>query len=281
MTQLVRAPRIIVTRPAHEAAQWVQWLQSTGWAAQAWPLIDIGPAPDGAALAQRRTELYQGAYAAAMFVSPQAVRGFFGDMSQPSANLWPAGVRAWAPGPGTARALQVAGVPLSAIDAPASDAAQFDSEALWARVASQVRPGHRLLLVRGLSQAAAVGASPAASTDAPQGHGRDWLAQHCQAQGGQVVYGVAYQRCAPVWDATRCAQAQQALQDGSLWLLSSSEALAHLAALLPADSPWAQMRVLATHPRIAQTAQALGVGTVHTSRPAWPDVQRCLEELLS
>lgn len=280
MMQPVCAPRIIVTRPAHEAAQWVQWLQTAGWEAQAWPLIDIGPAPDVAALAQRRTELYQGAYAAAMFVSPQAVRGFWADVAQPSAQAWPTGVRAWAPGPGTARALQVAGVPLLAIDAPASDAAQFDSEALWAQVAPQVHPSHRLLLVRGLSQAA-VGASPAASTDVPQGQGRDWLAQHCQAQGGQVVYGVAYQRRPPVWDATRCAQAQQALQDGSVWLLSSSEALAHLVALLPGAAPWAHMRVLATHPRIAQTARALGVGVVHTSRPAWPDVRRGLEELLS
>lgn len=276
MTQPVRAPRIIVTRPAHEAAQWVQWLQTAGWEAQAWPLIDIGPAPDGAALAQRRTELYQGAYAAAMFVSPQAVRGFWADVAQPSAQAWPADVRAWAPGPGTARALQVAGVPLSAIDAPASDAAQFDSEALWAQVAPQVHPSHRLLLVRGLSLTA-----PVVATGVQQGQGRDWLAQHCQAQGGQVVYGVAYQRRPPVWDATRCAQAQQALQDGSVWLLSSSEALAHLVALLPGAAPWAHMRVLATHPRIAQTARALGVGVVHTSRPAWPDVRRGLEELLS
>lgn len=276
MTQPVRAPRIIVTRPAHEAAQWVQWLQTAGWEAQAWPLIDIGPAPDGAALAQRRTELYQGAYAAAMFVSPQAVRGFWADVAQPPAQAWPADVRAWAPGPGTARALQVAGVPLSAIDAPASDAAQFDSEALWAQVAPQVHPSHRLLLVRGLSLTA-----PVVATGVQQGQGRDWLAQHCQAQGGQVVYGVAYQRRPPVWDATRCAQAQQALQDGSVWLLSSSEALAHLVALLPGAAPWAHMRVLATHPRIAQTARALGVGVVHTSRPAWPDVRRGLEELLS
>ena len=275
MTQPVRAPRIIVTRPAHEAAQWVQWLQTAGWEAQAWPLIDIGPAPDGAALAQRRTELYQGAYAAAMFVSPQAVRGFWADVAQPSAQAWPTGVRAWAPGPGTARALQVAGVPLSAIDAPASDAAQFDSEALWAQVAPQVHPSHRLLLVRGLSLTA-----PVVATGVQQGQGRDWLAQHCQAQGGQVVYGVAYQRRPPVWDATRCAQAQQALQDGSVWLLSSSEALAHLVALLPGAASWAHMRVLATHPRIAQTARALGGGDVHTSRPPSPDVRRRREGLL-
>lgn len=279
MTPAVPRPRIIVTRPAHEAAQWLHWLHAAGWPAQAWPLIDIGPAPDPAALQQRRAELHQGGYDAAMFVSPQAVRGFFGDDSSTGC-AWPAGVRAWAPGPGTARALQAAGVPLQAIDAPAPDAPQFDSEALWAQVAPQVRPGHRLLLVRGVSQAAA-DAPPALATAGQQGHGRDWLAQRCQAQGGAVVYGVAYQRRAPVWDVARCAQAQQALQDGSVWLLSSSEALAHLAVLLPASALWARMRALATHPRIAQAAQALGVGTVHTSRPAWPDVRCRLEELLS
>lgn len=275
---MVPRPRIIITRPAHEAAQWVNWLHVAGWPAQAWPLIEIGPTPDSAVLQQCRAALYQGAYDAAMFVSPQAVRGFWGCADQPSVCAWPAGVRAWAPGPGTARALQLAGVPLQAIDMPASDALQFDSEALWAQVAPQVQLGHRLLLVRGLSQTT-VDASPA--TVAGRGHGRDWLAQRCQAQGGVVVYGVAYQRHAPVWGAAHCNQAQQALQDGSVWLLSSSEALVHLVALLPTSVPWAQMRALVTHPRIAQAAKALGVGMVYTSRPAWPDVRRSLEELLS
>jgi len=54
--------------------------------------------------------------------------------------------RAWAPGPGTARALQQAGWPAARLDSPPTEAAQFDSEALWQRVAPQVRPGARVLI---------------------------------------------------------------------------------------------------------------------------------------
>lgn len=36
--------RVIVTRPAREAAQWVQQLQARGIQATALPLIAIGPA---------------------------------------------------------------------------------------------------------------------------------------------------------------------------------------------------------------------------------------------
>lgn len=254
-------PAVIVTRPAREAQLWVNALQEAGWNALALPLIDIAPPTDIRAL--ERCRQHWQTYDAVMFVSAQAVTGFMGAAASACSST---GVRCWAPGPGTARALHNAGVPVDRIDAPSADAEQFDSEALWAVVAHQLKPGFRLLIVRGESQ----GQHPG-----QRGNGRDWLAKQCESAGARVDWCVAYQRRAPEWTFTELQAAQQHAQDGSLWLFSSSEALAHLAKLAPKVS-WAGARAVVTHPRIAQAAQGLGFGTIITTRPALPDVLRSL-----
>ena len=214
-----------------------------------------------------------GTYRALMFVSGNAVVHFF-EPKRPVAldihALAAIKTRAWAPGPGTARALEQAGVPRSAIDGPAPDAPQFDSEALWQQVAPQVQPGDRVLIVRGRS------ATPQSAHESPQGNGREWLAQQIEARGGQVEFVVAYQRGAPRFTAQEVALAQQAARDGSVWLLSSSEAVAHLAEALPGQH-WGAAHALATHPRIAEAARAAGFGTVRECRPALEDVVASIE----
>ena len=264
-------PRVIVTRPAREAAHWVQMLGAHGIGAVALPLIAIGPCREPAAqqaLARARAHLAQ--YRALMFVSGNAVVHFF-DPKMPQAldrqALTAIKTRAWSPGPGTARALEQAGVPPDCIDGPAPDAPQFDSEALWQQVAAQVQPGDRVLIVRGRS-----GGVP----ESAQGSGRDWLARQIEAAGGTVEFVVAYQRGAPRFSAHEVALAQQAAHDGSLWLLSSSEAVAHLAEALPGQ-PWGAARALATHPRIAEAARAAGFGAVRECRPALEDVVASIE----
>jgi len=263
--------RVIVTRPAREAAHWVQQLGLHGIDAAALPLIAIGPHTDPAAqqaLAQARQRLDQDR--ALMFVSGNAVVYFF-ESNLPLALDGKAQtaikLRAWSPGPGTARALQQAGVPPDRIDGPAADAAQFDSEALWQQVSAQIRPGDRVLIVRGRSDGV---------HETSQGSGRDWLAQQIEAAGGQVEFVVAYQRGAPQLTDTQLALAQQAACDGSVWLLSSSEAVAHLAQALPTVD-WGAAQALATHPRIAQAARAAGFGTVRECRPALEDVVASIE----
>jgi len=67
------------------------------------------------------------------------------------------------------------------------------------------------------------------------------------------------------------ALARQASHNGSLWLLSSSEAIAHLGRALPGQD-WAAAHALATHPRIAQAARAAGFGCVSECKPALADV---------
>ena len=273
--------RALVTRPAGEAQRWVSALQHQGWQAQALPLIEIAPAADLQPLLQARAHLND--YDALMFVSAPAVEQFFADLTEPRSDAadavdtadaaaaprpcgWP---RCWAPGPATARALLAAGVPPESIDQPDAAAAQFDSESLWQRVAPQVGPAHRLLVVRGQSEA--VAASPA-------GNGRDWLASQCRGQGGRVDWCVAYRRRAPAWSAAQRELARSASQDGTVWLLSSSEALDNLSALLPGVD-WSRARALATHPRIAQSATRLGFGLVRTSRPALDDMLLHLESM--
>lgn len=246
---------VVVTRPAEEARGWVQALAGHGIAAIALPLIGIAPAPDPAALRQARAAL--AAYRAVMFVSGNAVRGFFAEAQGFAAP------RAWAPGPGTAQALRAAGVPADRIDQPAADAPQFDSEALWSVVAPQVRPGDRILLVRG------------AGADG-QGAGREWLSRQLAAAGAGVDLVAAYARGLPRWSAADRERARTALADGSLWLLSSSEAVHNLRQLLP-GADLGKARALATHPRIAAAARAAGFGRVGESRPALRDLVASIE----
>ncbi|WP_298213397.1 uroporphyrinogen-III synthase [Acidovorax sp.] len=266
--------RVIVTRPAREAAHWVEQLGARGIRAVALPLIAIGPSTAPGAqqvLAQARQQ--QDQYRALMFVSGNAA-AFFYASNQSLALIEQAQAaiktRAWAPGPGTARALEQAGVPRERIDGPAPDAPQFDSEALWQQVGPQIRPGDRVLIVRGRS------ATPDDAHENTQGTGRDWLARQIEAAGGQVEFVVAYERGAPQFTADEVALAQQAAQDGSFWLLSSSEAVAHLAEALPAQR-WSAARALATHPRIAEAARKAGFGLVRECRPALEDVVASIE----
>lgn len=272
--------RVIVTRPAREAAQWVQELSQQGVRAQALPLIQVGPVPELAPLQAAWRQLP--AFAAVMFVSANAVEQFFAAKPDLSPSFTAEGAlepRAWATGPGTTAALLRAGVAPAVLDAPPADAAQFDSEALWARVSHQVQAGSRVLIVRG-RDAVALDATGAADTVAPDaaGVGRDWLAQRLQQAGARVEWVVAYQRTAPVWLAPERALAQQAASDGSVWLFSSTQAVTHLLALLPGQA-WTAARAVATHARIAQALRNAGFGRVTESRPTLRDVMASIESM--
>jgi uroporphyrinogen-III synthase len=252
--------RVLVTRPESEARHWVEELRQRGFDAQALPLIEIAPVADPAAVHAAWHELDR--YCAAMFVSGNAVRHFFGH--RPEGKPWPAHTRAWAPGAGTRDALLAALVDPKLVDAPPPQAAQFDSEALWGQVAGQVGHGDHVLIVRG---ADAQGKSS----------GRDWLAEQVAAAGAQVQVVAAYLRQPPAWNEERLAQARHSGgPEGGVWLFSSTQAIAYLQALLPGHE-WAQGRAVATHPRIAQAARRAGFGVVCESRPSLAAVVAALE----
>jgi uroporphyrinogen-III synthase len=272
-------PTVVVTRPEPESAAWVQELGAAGWPALALPLLRLAPA-DGA---QSLHAVWHQAqhFQAWMFVSAAAVRFFFASCPadwRPTAPL----PRSWAPGPGTAQALRRAwaqlGVPDAPVDEPAADAPQFDSEALWARVSAQVRPGFRLLLVRGDSDTPQRDeAGRAVAGGVLPGVGRDWLTQHSLARGADVQAVVAYERRLRTWSDPADAQALQHALALPLWQLSNREAL-HALAAVPAQQ-WGNKTAIVTHPRIAQAAQDVGFGRVLHCEPGVPALIAALKSL--
>jgi uroporphyrinogen-III synthase len=267
--------QVVVTRPAGDAPGWMQGLAAAGFTPRLLPLIDVLPVADPRALVASWQRA--GSYNALMFVSGNAVAHFYA--SKPS--LVPVDIeylaiksRAWATGPGTVRALQYAGVADCLIDAPPPDAPQFDTEALWRVVQPQVRPGNRVLIVRGAQQANQAGAAPVEVA----GAGRDWFASQLMQAGAQVDFVVAYQRGVPVLSELEKAQARAAAVDGSVWLFSSSEAITNLQQAMPQQS-WGAARAVATHLRIADKAKQAGFGVVCESRPALSSVVASIESM--
>ena len=263
--------RVIVTRPAAQAAQWVARLQAHGIDAVALPLMRIAPCADAAPVEAAWARLLQTQATQkaqdtqrtrntqlVVFVSPNAAEQFFAH--RPSRAGWPATVWAGSPGPGTTQTLRGLGVPEARLIEPAADAAQFDSESLWARLARHDWRGAEALIVRG------------------EGGGRDWLAATLRSHGAQVSHLAAYRRAQPAFSVAERALLGDALAApaGHLWLFSSSEAIDHLAQAMP-GAQWAGAHAVATHPRIAESARRLGFSSVTEARPALDAVVACIQ----
>lgn len=273
--------RVIVTRLLPQAVRWVQLLQPHGHDGLALPLIEVAALTDASAVLAVRQQLAR--YAAVMFVSSPAVDGFFNagsGLASDVAQKLALPARAWCTGPGTRAALVRHGMAPDAVDAPDPGAEQLDSEALWQRVCDQIKPGVRILIVRGdtLGAESATADAPSSPPSNRVGVGRDWLAQRLQQAGAQVDFVVAYRRCLPRWSEVQRTQALAAAGDGSVWLFSSAEAVGNLKALLPTQD-WSHARAIATHGRIATAAQRLGFPVVLTSRPSLPAVLASLESI--
>ena len=250
-------PRLIVTRPAPQAAGWVTQLRSRGVDALAVPLIEIAAAADlepiraaWAGLAARRL---------VVFVSANAVLQFFA--ARPEAAPWPAGLLAAAPGPGTAAVLRAAGIDAAVVIEPTDAAAPLDSEALWARLAGYDWHGASVLVVRGDG-------------------GREWLAERLAAAGASVDAVAAYARLVPVFDAEarRVVDAAAADPAAWVWLFSSAEAIGNLEAMAGAGR-WSAAVAIATHPRIAARARQAGFAVVREARPDLDDVVACIQSM--
>ncbi len=266
-----RVGRVIVTRPAPDAQRWADQLQQRGIRAEALPLIEIACVADLSAA--RAAWLHLDDYAGVMFVSGNAVEHFFAARRSAAASnaadlAYLTSVRFMAPGPGTALVLAAQGVPAAQIDTPPPDAAQFDSEALWQVIGQRAWAGERVLIVRGRS----VVSDAVVDTAAP---GREWLARQFENAGAGVDFVVVYERRAPIFTALQLQRMVASQRDGSVWLFSSSEALAHL----PPSADWSQASAIATHSRIADAAQAAGWGVVIESRPALEDIVASIELL--
>lgn len=264
--------RIIITRPAAQSTEWLDGLAAQGLSAQSFPLIEITDALSP----QQRAQLHARAAHAdvCMWVSRNAVACFWkkiGHFSDVDTEKYAINSivnntlqRHWATGPGTVAELVRCGVAMTQIDAPELSAQQWDTQTLWQSVKGQIRAGSQVLILRGED----VG-TPSAS--------RDWLAQQIRAAGGVVEFAAVYQRRPPQFTQQKVAWAHAAANDGSLWVFSSSQAVAHLPDIA---GGWGQARCIATHPRIAQAAHAKGLVVVCTSRPALADVAQSIKSVL-
>ena len=249
------ATTALVTRPAAQAGAWVERLRAAGFPARALPLLAIDPVADPSALRSAWTSL--GDCALAMFVSPNAVQGFFA--ARPPRASWPAALRAAAVGPGTVQALVAAGVPAARCVAP--QAPPFDSGQLWTLLQDESWRGRRVLIVRGDG-------------------GRDEFAQALRGAGAEVAFVQAYARARPRWHPEEAALAARALETPGefVWLLSSAEAAGHLPALLP-GADWSRAIAIASHPRIAAAARHLGFGRVMEAAPTTPAIVDALRTI--
>jgi uroporphyrinogen-III synthase len=249
--------KVLVTRPADQAAEWVARLRARAVDAAELPLIGIAAPADPAGVSLAWSGLVQ--QRLVVFVSPNAAQQFFA--LRPAGAVWPESVDAASPGPGTSGVLERLGVPRARVVEPASDAPQFDSEALWAQLQSRNWTGASVLIVRGDG-------------------GREWLADTLRGRGARVGYVSAYRRAAPQLAPIEEDRLQAALRAPRqhLWLFSSSEAIDHLQHLAPAAA-WGEARALATHPRIAESARSAGFGTVHECRPAMDAVVACIQSI--
>ncbi len=251
-----RPSRVIVTRPAAQAKTWVERLRTRGIDAESLPLIEIAPPADVAPLRSAWAGLTT--CRLVVFVSANAVLHFFAE--RPAGVDWPEGLEAGAPGSGTAEALRAAGLAEAVVVMPAAHATQFDSESLWARLHGRDWRGARVLVVRGDG-------------------GRDWLAERLAGAGAWVDTVSAYRRLAPSFAGAQRERLDAAIAAGNVvWLFSSSEAIANLEHAVGAGH-WHAARAVATHPRIAARAKALGFGVVAIAGPGLDAVVDCIQSM--
>jgi uroporphyrinogen-III synthase len=225
----LEAVGVIVTRPAREAAPLAQKLAAMGARSIVFPAIVILPAHDRGALDAVLARLAD--YDGVFFVSPSAV-----EHGAPPAAAWPAGLPAYAPGPGTAAALAAAGI--ATVRYPAH---RHDSEGLLALPQLANVRGKRFAILRGDG-------------------GRELIADTLRARGATVDLVACYRRMAPRESATDLDGALRRGEAQAL-TLTSSEAARNLWQAIDAASHAALCALpsFVTHPRIADTARALGL----------------------
>ncbi len=220
---------VVVTRPARQAAGFVEKLAALGATSIVWPAIVILPPDDPAPLARAHASL--GDYDLAFFVSANAA-----EFGAPAVGSWPARLAAFAPGPGTAEAL--AGVGVTNVRVPPD---RYDSEGLLALPELADVRGKRAIVFRGNG-------------------GRELLVDTLARRGAIVESVACYRRAAPSGDAGAVVDA---IDDGraQALTLTSAEGVDNLvrAAGAAGRERLARLPAFAPHPRIVEHARAAGL----------------------
>jgi uroporphyrinogen-III synthase len=239
-------PLVVITRPRAQADALAQAVARLGRTPVVLPLLEIAPIEDQSALRAALADLP--AYALVAFVSPNAIDAAFACLE-----AWPAGVPVAVVGEGSRAALARHGVTgdTTTIHCP-PDAANSDSEHLLASMDLSRLAGRRVLIVRGES-------------------GRELMADTFRAAGALVDTVAAYRRSVPALDGALAGRLSALLAAPNDWIITSSEALRGLAALVrqldPALGParLQEQHLIVPHARIAETARALGCKRISLS----------------
>lgn len=230
--KLLTGLKIVVTRPRTQAVQLVQSITTLGGNVMLFPLLEITPAVDQAALRKQASRIAQ--FDLAVFISPNAVQ--YGMAAIRAAGDLPAALKIATVGQGSAKALQVLGV--TNIITPTE---RFDSEGLLALPELQSITGWRVLIFRGDG-------------------GRALLGDTLKARGATVEYVTCYRRSKPQLDmAVLLDDAPDAAT------VTSSEALDYLWQMLD-DKTKTILRdtpLFVSHQRIADLAHQQGWRQVH------------------
>jgi len=200
---------VIVTRPARQAARFLELLRDHGATAIAFPTLAIEPVTLDEA--QRRACL-PGAFDWIIYTSANGVEQSIPQLGRPGK------ARVAAIGRATARALADAGITVHAT--PGSGSAS-DSEGLLAHPELAAPAGERVLVVKGVG-------------------GRDALRAGLVARGAEVSTAEVYRRVRPAPSMQSLDELARARDSGEVVAtVTSSEVLESLLALAPGDRyPW-------------------------------------------
>ncbi|WP_041524406.1 uroporphyrinogen-III synthase [Gilvimarinus agarilyticus] len=203
--------RVIITRPEPQASQWQKTLADQSLASVVVPVMEIVALDDSAAREQvKQLILNFDHYQKAIFVSRNAV-SYGTDWLDTYWPQLPVGITYFAVGSATARQLEHADIPVSALGREDS---AMNSEALLADPALQQVAGEKIVIFRGVG-------------------GRDVLAHTLRERGAQVDYCELYHRRLPT-EAESCLLSVLPAGNGQWDILSahSGESLGNLTQLL-------------------------------------------------
>ena len=231
---------VVITRPLGQCEGLARAVEALGRKPVLLPLLEISALDDTAALEAELARL--DAFAMVAFVSPNAVDAAFAHIDR-----WPDGVTIAVVGEGSRAALARHGVTdANATIVSPRDPSRSDSENLLQSIDLAALAGKRVLIVRGQS-------------------GRELMADGLRAAGATVSTVAAYRRSVPPLTPAMAATLTGLLATPNDWIITSSEALRGLMALLRELEPEAavakmqQQHLIVPHARIAETANTLGL----------------------
>ena len=221
--------RIVLTRPAHQAAPLAELIRQAGGEPLLFPVIEIADVEDAAPLNAQIDRLDE--FDRAFFVSPNAVHKAMTAIT--ARRALPARLLYAAVGRGSVRALNKFGV--TEVAAPA----RFDSEALLEMPGLADVAGQRFIIFRGVG-------------------GREVLRDALTSRGAYVEYAECYRRLLPRASGAPLLVAWRAHAVRAV-IVTSSEGLHNLCTLVGAEGlPFLQRTpIFVPHARIVATAREL------------------------